>query len=297
LESRPGHQNITKILRGKPYDGSSPIGAKLRIEQTFQYMSFFTCNKETKTADLKLSDYNQIWTKFCFLDETGSLANNSTDPFFTIGIIKMSQPYYLLSKFYYERTKRRFYDEIKFNKLSKSNVDFAKMAIGAFLNARSTYFYSYAVDKGGSFFKKEYGGDQWNAYELLTLRLLKEAVLAPKEILILIADYITVPNHVRYEVNVKKGMNESSGYLCLAGVCRFDSKSNDLLQVVDLIIGAINYDLKLSTGFVTGDKYKIELLEFLKKNLGVKSLMDGFRNRNFNIFVDKDIKLRLKKIP
>lgn len=31
---------------------------------------FFKINKEIKTEDLKLSDYDQIWTKFCFLDET-----------------------------------------------------------------------------------------------------------------------------------------------------------------------------------------------------------------------------------
>jgi len=52
-------------------------------------MSFFKFNKEIKTEDLKLSDYDQIWTKFCFLDETGSLSN-ANDPFFTIGILKLS---------------------------------------------------------------------------------------------------------------------------------------------------------------------------------------------------------------
>lgn len=65
---------------------------KLEIEN----MSFFKFDKETKTEDLKLSDYNQIWTKFCFLDETGSL-NNPNDPFFTVGILKLSQPYAALS--------------------------------------------------------------------------------------------------------------------------------------------------------------------------------------------------------
>ena len=83
---------------------------------------FFKFNKETKTEDLKLRDFDQIWTKFCFLDETGSLSNIH-DPFFTVGILKLSQPYYLMSKIDYERRKRSFYDEMKFNKLSKKNVD------------------------------------------------------------------------------------------------------------------------------------------------------------------------------
>ena len=84
-------------------------------------MMFFRNNKDMKTEDLRLSDYDQIWTKFCFLDETGTLSDQK-DQYFTVGILKMSQPYYLQSKLYYERSKARYYDEIKFNKLSKNNV-------------------------------------------------------------------------------------------------------------------------------------------------------------------------------
>lgn len=256
-------------------------------------MSFFKFNKETKTEDLKLSDYNQIWTKFCFLDETGSL-NNPNDPFFTVGILKLSQPYYLTSKIDYGRRKKGFYDEMKFNKLSKNNLDFAEFAIGALLDARSTYFYSYSIDKEGVYFKREFSGDPWMAYEKLTLRLLKEAVLAPKEILVLIADYVPAPKGIRYEVSVKKEINSSIGRLALAGVCRFDSRSNDLLQLVDIVIGSISYDLKLSCRILSnGSKYKKALSEYLKTNLGTANFMNGFRNRNFNIFVDKDMKQRL----
>jgi len=125
------------------------------------------------------------------------------------------------------------------------------------------------------------------------MRLLK-AALAPKEILILLADHVTTPKNIRFEVEVKKQMNSTVGRLVLAGVCRLNSKSNDLLQLVDLIIGAISYDLKTEVGSIKGgDKYKKELLEFLKTNLGTKTFVDGFRNRNFNIFVDKDMKQRL----
>ncbi len=48
---------------------------------------FFKNNKEVRTEDLKLSDYDNIWAKFCFLDETGNLSDPK-DPFFTVGILK-----------------------------------------------------------------------------------------------------------------------------------------------------------------------------------------------------------------
>jgi len=243
------------------------------------------------TKNLRLGDYKKIWSKFCFLDESGSL-NEKTTAFFTIGLIKCSQPYYLYSKLLYMRNKLNFHDEMKFNKLSKKNIGFAKLAIEEFLDTRSIYFYSYTLDKAGDYFKKAFDDNPWMAYEQISIRLAQAAV-CPNEILILLADHVTVPKDIRYEINVKEKINKKAKRLAMAGVCRIDSKSNDLLQITDLFIGAINYDLKMCSGIVTkGDKNKKELLKFLKENLGVKNFIDGFRNRKFNIFVDQDIKKR-----
>lgn len=248
-------------------------------------------NQESK---LQLSDYKNIWTKFCFLDESGSLGNPK-DPFFTIGFIKCSQPYYLQSKIIYERQKRNFHDEMKFNKLSKNNFNFCKWVLEVFLATRSISFSSYSLDKQGEYFNKEFTGNSWKAYEDISIRVLKSAI-SSNEIIVVIADYVTTPKDVKFEVNVKRRINEHYKRLATAGVCRFDSKSNDLLQVADLLVGAINYDLKLSTNIIlSGDKYKRRFLEYFKEMLGLKdkSFVDSFRNHIFNIFVDKDIKQRL----
>lgn len=248
--------------------------------------------RDKKGKDLTLGDYKSIWTKFCFLDESGSLSDPK-DPFFTVGFIKCSQPYYLQSKFLYERGKRNFYDEMKFNKLSKNNIDFAKFAADSFFATRSLSFHSYSLDKQGRYFMREFSGNPWRAYEDISIRVL-EAAIPDNEILIVIADHVTTPKDIRFEVNIKRMLNEKFGRLAVAGVCRFDSRSNDLLQLADLIVGAINYDLKLSVGTILkGDKYKRRFLEHLKANIGVSNFMDGFRSYNFNIFVDKDAKKRL----
>jgi hypothetical protein len=246
---------------------------------------FFKSKKEVRTEDLKLSEYDSIWTKFCFLDETGNLSDPK-DPYFTVGLLKMSQPYYLQNKILYERNKRNFHDEMKFNMLSKHNVDFAKFAIDAFFDTRSVEFYSYTTKKDSTYFKTHFSGDQWIAYEKATLKLL-DAACAEREILILVADHVTTPKHIKFEVSTKRSFNGTKKRLALAGVCRFDSKSNDLLQVVDLIIGAITYDLKLALGVVPGSVYKKDFVTHLKTNLGAPSFDGGFRNRNFNIFVEK----------
>lgn len=251
--------------------------------------------QDREGGQLTLADHQSIWTKFCFLDESGSLSNPN-DPFFTVGFLKCSQPYYLQSKLLYERTVRHFHDELKFNLLSKRNIEFAKFALDAFFAVRSLTFSSYSVDKQGEYFKKKFDGDVWQAYERISLRVL-EAAIPKNEILIVIADYMTAPKNIRFEVNVKRKINEKMQRLAIAGVCRFNSKSNDLLQLADLIVGAINYDIKLTVGAVRGDKYKIEFLNHLKACSGTDTFFQGFRNYVFNIFVDKDATQRLPLKP
>ncbi len=257
-------------------------------------MSFLKSNKEIKTEDLKLSDFNQIWTKFCFLDETGSL-NGQSDQYFTIGILKMSQPYYLQSRLYFERSKSKFYDEVKFNKLSKNNIGFAKTAIDALFETKSVWFYSYSISTKSDYYLKTFDKNPWMAYEQITLKLL-DAALYDQEIMILIADYVTTPKNIRFESDVKKNFNQSKKRLALAGVCRFDSKSNDLLQLVDLLIGAVTYDIKSKKGLVPGSKYKLELVDYLRSKLGADIFLKGFKNHNFNIFVDKTDHLNNLKV-
>ena len=247
---------------------------------------FFRNNKKIKTKDLKLSDYNQIWTKFCFLDESGSLSNY-TEPYFTVGLLKMSMPYYLQSKILYERSKRCFYDEIKFNKISRKNISFVKFIVDSIFDTKSLNFYLYTTHKQSRYFQKNFSKDIWSAYEKIALKLL-DVSLEEKEILMLIADHITTPKDIKFEVNVKKSFNFSKKRLALAGVCRFDSKSNDLLQVIDLLIGAVTYDVKMQANLVSGDKYKIEVVNYLKEKLGTDNFVSGFKNYNFNIFVEKD---------
>ena len=90
--------------------------------------------------------------------------------------------------------------------------------------------------------------------------------------------------------NVKKAINDSFGRLAIHGVCKVDSKGNDLLQVVDLLVGAITYDLKVHHKLAGQSKSfrincKKDLLEFIKNKMGVNNFTRDVRVGNFNIKV------------
>ncbi len=70
---------------------------------------------------LKLKNYKDIRTPFAFFDETGSI-NDKANRFFCLGMIKCMQPFFLDSKIRQLREKHNFYDEIKWNTLSKAKI-------------------------------------------------------------------------------------------------------------------------------------------------------------------------------
>ena len=260
-------------------------------------MSIFSFKKNNEksvnnSTHIKLSDYKKIYSKFCFLDETGTLEDDQ-NPFFTIGILSCSQPFYLNKVISRERDVRKVYDEIKFNKLSSKNIEFAKFMIDTYFEAKSVSFHSYTLDKGGEYFFSSFNGNVWDAYKETTMRVM-EAIDKPNQVMTLIADNVTTPKEVKFEVDVKYQLNHNLKRFAVTGVCRVDSKSNDLLQLTDLIIGAISYDLKLKYGVVKkGSKHKRRFVEYLKEQLGVKDdFSDGFRNFNTSFFVDKSVKNR-----
>lgn len=240
---------------------------------------FFGKNENHK---LTLADYKQIWTPFCFLDESGTL-DPKTQPYFTVGMIKCSQPYYLQQKIRYIREKNRFWWEIKFGDLNDIKLKTALEILTALFETRSIHFSSYSIDKASEYFKKEFHSDPFVAYEQITKHLL-QGNLRKNEVLIVLADNLVTPKRNRFEVNIKNGINNKFKRLAIGGVCRLDSRTNDMLQMADLLIGSINYELLVKNKVIEKySKSKLEFVNQLKKNLGVNTLTEDFRNYAFNI--------------
>ncbi|MBU4480251.1 DUF3800 domain-containing protein [Patescibacteria group bacterium] len=236
---------------------------------------------------LTLADYKKIWTPFCFLDESGTLGVKD-QPYFTVGMIKCSQPYFLQQKIRYIREKNNFWWEFKFNGLNQAKIKTVLEVLDILFNTRSIHFSSYTIDKRNDYFKKEFNNDSFVAYEQITKHLL-EGNLRKNEVLIVLADNVVSPKRNRFELNVKNHINNKFKRLAVAGVCRLNSQTNDLLQLADLLIGSVNYELLLKEKIITtASKNKGKLVDKFKENLGVDTLTNDFRNYAFNIRYHKD---------
>lgn len=238
--------------------------------------------KKGVKSNFSLKDYLTLRTPFCFFDETGNL-NDKVNRYFAMGMLKCLQPYYLDYEIQKLRQKEKFYDEIKFNKISKKNIKYNLKILELVFNTPGLKFSFLVINKDDIDFHIQFKDNLWLAYEVFAEKLLIGNI-SPREIATVLADYVTTPQDVKFEVNVKHFVNNHFKRLALSGICRVDSKGVNLIQITDLFLGAIAYCYKLESKLVLGDKNKKMFLNELKKRLKVTTFKGGFRNSSFNVF-------------
>lgn len=239
-------------------------------------------NKQNRKINYSLKDYTKLRTPFCFFDETGNL-NDKANRYFAMGMLKCSQPYFLDYEIQRLRQREKFYDEIKFNKISRKNIKFILKILDLIFITPGLKFSFFVINKDDIDFRTEFKNNLWLAYEVFAEKLLIGNI-SPREIVTVLADYVTTPPDVKFEVNVKHSVNNHFQRLALAGICRVDSKGVNLIQIIDLFLGSIAYCYKLENKMVKGDNNKIKFLKEFQKRLKVTTFTGGFRNSDFNVF-------------
>lgn len=234
-----------------------------------------------RSNELTLQDYKKIRTSFVFFDETGSI-NDSSNRFFGLGMIKCRQPHYLDHEVRLIRQRHSFFDEIKWNKISSKNVGVLKEIINQIFSIGGIKFEAYIINKDDVDFKKLYNNNPYKAYQDFTEKLLCNNI-AENEILMVLADYISTPNNVHFEVSLKHTINRSLGRLAIMGVHRVESSGVNLIQLVDLLVGAVVYEYKIKNKIVTGDRYKIVIYKYILSKLRITSFIGGVKKKGFKV--------------
>jgi hypothetical protein len=218
---------------------------------------------------------------FGFLDETGTLAS-PRDPYFAVGLMRTRDPYELQRPIQRIRDKQHFYDEIKWSRASAKKLPLLKTLVDVFF-ASSATLSAFITDKQKYDPIAHYGG-QFKAYECLARQLVWGSIKRG-ETMFLIADEYSTPPTETFEENVRDYVNKKLRRPGIAGVCRMRSSGVDLLQLIDLLLGAIVYEYKAESGLVGLADYKpkVQLLDHIKEKAGVQSFVGGHKDGRINV--------------
>lgn len=216
---------------------------------------------------------------FGFLDETGTL-HAARDPYFAVGILRCAEPYALLRPLQRMRDREKFYDELKWNKVSAKKMPILETVIDVFFGCSDAAFSAFIVDKQQHDVIARFGG-QFEAYDALARQLVRGS-LRRGEVMWVIADEYSTPPTVQFEEHVRDYVNRAFRRQAVAGVCRMRSSGVDLLQLADILLGAVVFEHKLAAG-IAHYKPKRELLEYIKNKAGVTSFVGGYHDSKLNV--------------
>lgn len=223
-----------------------------------------------------------VWrTPICFLDETGSL-RAARDPYFAVGMVKSSRPEILNRSIKAIRDKAHFYDELKWANLSgsiKYGTEYDSI-VDAFFASPNTSFSCLILDKSRVDPIDRYG-DIWSAYE--SLAGLQVAYSTHEdELPTVLADDMSTPTAVRFEEKLRKAIQVQGK--AVGAVCRVDSKGVHLVQVADLLMGAVAYSYKIKAGVVPAPSTrKLALADRVARHVGVASLAGPIKTAKFRV--------------
>ncbi len=223
---------------------------------------------------------------FYFVDETG-IIKNKKDPFFAFGAVKIYTPQNFYNEMRRIRSRHSLYGELKWNEVSEQKYTALKEIFELFFQTKQISFSSVILNKNELDLEKHFNKDFWKAYCSFMILLLKGPMAVPGEIATILADDYFSPSEKNIESQVRNKINNHFGRLVVGGCCQVNSKSTDLIQVTDLLLGSIMYDLKITEGIVQPSmNAKTKLLSYIHDRLGVPKSMfldrAGKRQRKFH---------------
>jgi len=241
---------------------------------------------------INAKNFRDIKSSFCFLDETGLIFGNR-DKYFALGLVKCCFPEKIYNEIRKIRQRFNYNEELKWSQLnSKTRFNVAIQFFKCFLKNCDAKFNCIILNKEELDFEKEYNNELSKVYRSFTISLLKlVAGQRPDEILIVLTDDYFTPEKIELENTIKKFVNSHYQDFIVAGVCQVDSRSSDLLQLTDLILGSIVYDLKRRDGLIgSTNNYKRKFMNFIYQKLEIKEsfFVSNLRNsRNYIFSGDK----------
>lgn len=194
------------------------------------------------------------------------MLHHAEDPYFGIGCLKGVDHGPLLRRLQHLRDNAGFREELHWASFDKGLfrgreeiVSLGKEAIDLVFDDPATRFYCAISDRRNGDLTRAFRGHPhaaYKAYEELAGRVIDRAIDDP-EVVTVLADQMSVPAGVHFELDVRSLVNGKRDRLAVATVSRVDSRCSVGLQLVDLLLGAAAYDLRRGAGDPTTQKARL----------------------------------------
>lgn len=227
-------------------------------------------------------------TSVAFFDEAGAI---SSDRFFVVGLLQVADHVRLLKEVKDLRKKWKFWDEFKWASITAANSRVFIELIDLMLSGRAKYS-AFVADRHVADPVSRFG-DTFRAYEKLATQLLIGSV-RPYELVSVLADNYSAPNHRSFETTVKNEANRRLKRLAVVSVVQVDSGATEGLQLVDVLTGAVAFAFKADAGLASHSSLKGKVASGLRVRLGVNDFNAGYKSDTFrvNIYEHKKWLLR-----
>ncbi|KAJ52191.1 hypothetical protein BD780_003780 [Clostridium tetanomorphum] len=177
------------------------------------------------------------------------------------------------------------FNEVKWTKASYNKIEFYKEVIEYFFNNDDLRFRTIVFQDKNKFNYEKY--DHNEIYYIMYFYLLREMIDARKINNIYIDKKDTRGG--RKIKDLKKCLcNEKLDFdlKLINNMQIINSSDSELMQLVDILIGAVGYANRLYMGEILNSTAKLELVEFIKRKTGYSLLKTTLRQEDkFNIFI------------
>ncbi len=218
-----------------------------------------------------------------FLDETGAIAR---DRYFGVGLLRSHEPSKMLRAIQKYRDQTHWYKEFKYTDITAGAVDLYKGLVDVCLTSSYQEFFCFVADRQVADPIQRFGSS-WAAYSKLAEQLILASV-RPNELVSVLADNYSTPDHILFEEDVRENVNRRLGRLAVVACCRLDSKSSDGLQVADLLTSAVAHEFRAATGLAGAEPAqnpKAVVAAHVRHQLGTSSCLGGWRNARHSVAV------------
>ena len=135
------------------------------------------------------------------MDESGAIAQ---DRFFAVGCLKVREPSTLLRQVQKLRDRRHWYKEFHFASVTRGSVHIYK-ELAELIASADADFSCFVADRDQADPVARFGS-HWVAYERLATQLLIGSI-SPNEIVTVLADNYSTPDHFHFEKDVRAEVN------------------------------------------------------------------------------------------